>query len=136
MLLAGNILLMVSILTVIGTFLSDLVLLWIDPPDSGEGAMMAEAPVRADQAAAEDERQEALYSQRRLTRIRFLRHKAAVVSGVLLCCFYLVATFADRSEYLSGLIDDPRIAGPVASILGCDYNYAASDGNYYVGDTK
>ena len=31
MLLAGNILLMVSILTVIGTFLSDLVLLWIDP---------------------------------------------------------------------------------------------------------
>ena len=35
-----------------------------------------------------------------------------------------------------GLIDDPRIAGPVASILGDDYNYAASDGNYYVGDTK
>ena len=31
MLLAGNILLMVSILTVIGTFLSDMVLLWIDP---------------------------------------------------------------------------------------------------------
>ena len=31
MLLAGNILLLVSILTVIGTFLSDLVLLWIDP---------------------------------------------------------------------------------------------------------
>ena len=31
MLLAGNILLMVSMLTVIGTFLSDMVLLWIDP---------------------------------------------------------------------------------------------------------
>ena len=47
---------------------------------------------------------------------------------------YLIP-FADRSEYLSGLIDDPRIAGPVASILGSDYNYAASNGNYYVGDS-
>ena len=47
---------------------------------------------------------------------------------------YLIP-FADRSEYLSGLIDDPRIAGPVASILGSDYNYATSDGNYYVGDS-
>ena len=42
---------------------------------------------------------------------------------------YLIP-FADRSEYLSGLIDDPRIAGPVASILGSDYNYATSSGNY------
>ncbi len=47
---------------------------------------------------------------------------------------YLIP-FADRCEYLSALIDDPRIAGPVASILGSDYNYATSDGNYYVGDT-
>ena len=44
--------------------------------------------------------------------------------------------FADRSEYLSGLLDDPRIDGVVSSLLGDDYNYAGSDGNYYVGDTK
>ena len=60
---------------------------------------MAEAPVRAGTTATEGERQEALYSQWRLTRIRFLRHRAAVVSGVLLCCFYLVAMFADFIAY-------------------------------------
>ena len=69
------------------------------PSDSGGGALMAEAPVRAGTTATEGERQEALYSQWRLTRIRFLRHKAAVVSGVLLCCFYLVAMFADFIAY-------------------------------------
>lgn len=47
-----------------------------------------------------------------------------------------IAPFADLSEYLSGLIDDPRIDGVVTSILGNDYGYAGSDGNYYVGDTK
>ena len=46
-----------------------------------------------------------------------------------------IAPFADRSEYLSGLLDDPRMDGIAASILGDDYNYAGSDGNYYVGDT-
>ncbi len=48
----------------------------------------------------------------------------------------MIAPFADRSEYLSGLLDDPRIDGVVSSILRDDYGYAASDGNYYVGDTK
>ena len=43
--------------------------------------------------------------------------------------------FIDQNEYLSTLIDDPRIDGVAASILGDDYNYAGSDGNYYVGDT-
>ena len=47
-----------------------------------------------------------------------------------------IVPFADRSEYLSGLLDDPRIDGVVASILGDDYGYGSSDGNYYVGDTK
>ena len=47
-----------------------------------------------------------------------------------------IAPFADLSEYLSGLLDDPRIDGVVSSILGNDYGYATSDGNYYVGDTK
>ena len=44
--------------------------------------------------------------------------------------------FVDRSDYLSNLIDDPRISLVVGSILGDDYNYSGSDGNYYVGDTN
>ena len=43
--------------------------------------------------------------------------------------------FIDENEYLSSLLDDPRIEGITASILGDDFNYTASDGNYYVGDT-
>ena len=45
----------------------------------------------------------------------------------------MIAPFADLSEYLSGLLDDHRIDGVVGSVLGEDYNYAGSDGNYYVG---
>jgi hypothetical protein len=44
--------------------------------------------------------------------------------------------FVDRSAYLSSLIDHPRINLAVGSILGDDYNYTGSDGNYYVGDTN
>lgn len=44
-------------------------------------------------------------------------------------------SFVDQSEYLSGLLDDPRINDLVASVLGDDYNYLGSDGNYYVGNT-
>lgn len=48
----------------------------------------------------------------------------------------MIAPFADRSEYLSELLDDPRMDGVVGSILGEDFNYSGSDGNYYVGDTN
>lgn len=44
--------------------------------------------------------------------------------------------FIDQDDYLSGLIDDPRIDDVIGSLLGDDYNYTGSDGNYYVGDTK
>ncbi len=44
--------------------------------------------------------------------------------------------FIDQDEFLSSLIDDPRIDRTCAAILGEDYNYAGSDGNFYVGDTK
>jgi hypothetical protein len=47
-----------------------------------------------------------------------------------------IVPFVDQSEYLSGLLDDPRIDGLFASLLGEDYNYIGSDGNYYVGDTN
>ena len=44
--------------------------------------------------------------------------------------------FIDQSEYLSALLDDPRIDGVVSALLGDDYNYTGSDGNFYVGDTR
>ena len=43
--------------------------------------------------------------------------------------------FIDDSEYLSSLLDDPRIEGIGSSLLGDDFNYMTSDGNFYVGDT-
>jgi len=46
-----------------------------------------------------------------------------------------IAPFIDQSEALSALVDDPRIRGIAISLLGADYNYMGSDGNYYVGDT-
>ena len=44
--------------------------------------------------------------------------------------------FIDQHEYLSGLLDDPRIEGIGSALLGDDFNYTGSDGNYYVGDTR
>ena len=44
--------------------------------------------------------------------------------------------FIDQSELLSSLLDDSRIDGILISLLGEDYNYLGSDGNYYVGDTR
>jgi hypothetical protein len=41
----------------------------------------------------------------------------------------------DRSVYLSTLLDDSRLEGIAASILGDDFNYMGSDGNLYAGDT-
>ena len=46
-----------------------------------------------------------------------------------------IVPFIDQRERLSGLIDDPRILGIATALLGDDFNYMGSDGNYYVGDT-
>ncbi len=46
-----------------------------------------------------------------------------------------IVPFIDQSEYLSSLLDDPRIAGIATSLMGEDFNYLGSDGNFYVGDT-
>lgn len=43
--------------------------------------------------------------------------------------------FIDQSVKLSALLDDPRILGIASSLLGDDFNYMGSDGNYYVGET-
>lgn len=46
-----------------------------------------------------------------------------------------IVPFIDQSEALSSLLDDPRILAIATSLLGDDFNYMGSDGNYYVGDT-
>lgn len=46
-----------------------------------------------------------------------------------------IVPFIDQRERLSSLVDDPRILAIANSLLGEDFNYMGSDGNYYVGDT-
>jgi hypothetical protein len=46
-----------------------------------------------------------------------------------------ILPFIDQTDYLASLLDDPRIDGIFASLLGDDYAYLGSDGNFYVGDT-
>ena len=47
-----------------------------------------------------------------------------------------ILPFIDQTEYLASLLDDPRIDGLFTSLLGADYNYLGSDGNFYVGDSN
>lgn len=47
-----------------------------------------------------------------------------------------IVPFIDQSEVLCTLMDDPRILGIAYSILGDDFNYTGSDGNFYVGETR
>ena len=48
----------------------------------------------------------------------------------------VVVQFLDQNEYLSTLLDDPRVHDIATSLLGDDFNYMGSDGNFYVGDTR
>src|SRR5262245_54324629 len=48
----------------------------------------------------------------------------------------VIFPFIDQNEYLSSLLDDPRVNGIFTSLLGEDFNYLGSDGNFYVGDTN
>ena len=47
-----------------------------------------------------------------------------------------IVPFIDQHERLCALLDDPRIEGMLCSLLGDDFNYVGSDGNYYAGDTQ
>ena len=47
-----------------------------------------------------------------------------------------IVPFIDQHERLCALLDDPRIEGLLISLLGDDFNYTGSDGNYYSGDTR
>lgn len=46
-----------------------------------------------------------------------------------------IVPFIDQRDKLAALIDDPRINAIATQLLGEDFNYMGSDGNYYVGDT-
>jgi ectoine hydroxylase-related dioxygenase (phytanoyl-CoA dioxygenase family) len=43
--------------------------------------------------------------------------------------------FIDQRAKLCGLLDNPDIHGIATGLLGDDFNYMGSDGNYYTGDT-
>lgn len=60
-------------------------------------------------------------------------HDGKVHDGTARSC---IVPFIDRSEVLSSLLDDPRVDGIFSSLLGDDYNYLGSDGNFYVDDTR
>lgn len=47
-----------------------------------------------------------------------------------------VVPFIDQRTKLCTLLDNPRIEGLAASLLGDDFNYLNGDGNYYTGDTS
>jgi ectoine hydroxylase-related dioxygenase (phytanoyl-CoA dioxygenase family) len=47
-----------------------------------------------------------------------------------------VVPFIDSREKLSTILDLSQIEGVAASLLGDDFNYVGSDGNYYAGDTQ
>jgi len=46
-----------------------------------------------------------------------------------------IVQFADHNPALFNLLDDLRIRGIAESLVGEDFNYMGSDGNYYAGDT-
>ena len=43
--------------------------------------------------------------------------------------------FIDQREKLCALLDNPNIRAIASGLLGDDFNYIGSDGNYYTGDT-
>ncbi len=59
-------------------------------------------------------------------------HDSKPHAGVARSC---IVPFIDQHEYLCSLLDDPRILAIEKALLGDDFNYMGSDGNYYVGDT-
>lgn len=47
-----------------------------------------------------------------------------------------ILPFIDQTDYLASLLDDPRVNGIFTSLLGADYQYLGSDGNFYVGNSN
>jgi ectoine hydroxylase-related dioxygenase (phytanoyl-CoA dioxygenase family) len=59
-------------------------------------------------------------------------HHGAAHDGKRRSC---IVPFADQSDRLSALLDDERIHAIAEGLLGEDFAYLGSDGNYYAGDT-
>lgn len=47
-----------------------------------------------------------------------------------------IVPFVDQRRRLCALLDHPHIHDVATSLLGEDWNYVGSDGNYYTGDTQ
>lgn len=47
----------------------------------------------------------------------------------------MIVQFVDQRAGLSALLDHPRVVEAVGNLIGPDFNYLGSDGNYYTGDT-
>ena len=47
-----------------------------------------------------------------------------------------VVPFIDQRERLCTLLDNAKVHGLIAGLLGDDFNYVGGDGNYYTGDTQ
>ncbi|MDE2125730.1 MAG: phytanoyl-CoA dioxygenase family protein [Armatimonadetes bacterium] len=60
-------------------------------------------------------------------------HNGSAHSGAARSC---IVPFLDQHERLCALLDDHRILAICNSLLGADFNYMGSDGNYYTGDTS
>ena len=50
-------------------------------------------------------------------------------------CVHRLGPFIDQHPTLCALLDDPRISGAFASVLGDDFTYWGSDGNLFAGNT-
>jgi hypothetical protein len=48
----------------------------------------------------------------------------------------MIVPFIDQRIKLSALLDHPTVHGICSSLLGDNFNYMGSDGNYYTGETK
>lgn len=47
-----------------------------------------------------------------------------------------IVPFMDQHPRLCALLDQPQIHGILCDLLGDDFDYLGSDGNYYAGDTQ
>ena len=105
MFLAGTIILMLGVMTVIGTLLSDLLLMWIDPRIRlSDGRTWMRVACRSLNARRE---RIATATQWQLIWWRFGRHRLAVASGIVIGC-----STSSPSAPTSWPVADPHASMP------------------------
>ena len=100
--------LLLGVLTVVGTLLSDLLLMWIDPRIRLGHDPMSDAVI-AEPLVTEAETRVAVATQRQLIWWRFRQHQLAVVSAAS-CCAVLPGRGLRRLPRLSPTRTTPRRA--------------------------